>query len=134
MKFWGPQLSTVTLTITGLVCDMIGASALGYELLFGYPKYNRMKTEQIRLVHLDKFIEDINTGIDGLASPPYTLEEKAQMKTEFYMHWNSKRDLLVATVHDLTEGHRETSYLAGWFGILMLLLGFSLQIAGALAM
>lgn len=126
-------MSSNTLTIIGLVCDMIGASALGYELLFGYPKHNRVKVEQLRLDHLDQFIADMIHGIDILASPPYTDEEKAQMKTEFHAQWNPRRERLAAAVSDLTEGHKEVSYLAGWIGLLMLLSGFGLQIAGALA-
>ena len=105
---------------------------LGYELLSSYPKMNRLKTEQMRLDRLEQFIAEMIQGMENLASPPYTDEEKAQLKSEFRKKWNPKRHEQASIVNSLPEKHREFSFLIGWLGLVFLLAGFALQIGGVL--
>ncbi len=120
-------------TVVGLAFDIVGAWLVAYEILWGYPKRNRAMYESEKLSSLEEFVTKMLHDIDTLDDPPYTRQEKNQMKTDFSETWNPKISDLRSNLDTLVgETFRTKSFYLALLGIVLLSIGFMLQIIGAL--
>ena len=119
-------------TILGLGFDVIGAWCVACELLFRLPKRNRQYILVKQLENLRSFVALVTTGKLAPPSPPYNNNEISEETKKVLEEWQPRIDALEAEISKLGEGHEERSYMIGWFGIILLTLGFGSQILGAL--
>lgn len=120
------------LSIIGLVLDIAGAWMIAYEILWGYPKKNRNVTIQTKLDNLNSFVEEMRSSIKLRAQPPYTPEEIKKQLEEFNNKFEPKITELEKQVKVYTEQHPIKSFYVALGGIILLTIGFTLQIMGAI--
>jgi high-affinity Fe2+/Pb2+ permease len=125
-------MTSATLTVTGLILDMIGAALLAYELFLGYPRRNRLAIAEAQWQQLQRFFSDVDRMIDAYKEPPYTRTEKEAEKKKVRADYQTEVDKLEADIRDYGESHHTKSFFVGIIGFGLLAIGFVLQLLGSL--
>jgi len=125
-------MTSTTLTVVGLIFDMLGAGLLGYELFFGFPRKNKLEIAEAQLQQLRKFLAVMERMIDAYREPPYTPAEKLAEKAKLRSEYKASEDKLQSEVTGYGEGHRIKSFYFGVGGFLLLAVGFVLQLLGTI--
>ena len=119
-------------TIIGLLLDIIGAWLIAYEFIWRYPKMWQAKIAETRIQNLESNRDELKRTNNNLPSPPYTREEIHGFQVELdkkYEVWiNIQRDI----VETNTMGHKDRAIIISLAGLLLLTVGFALQIAGVI--
>jgi hypothetical protein len=110
----------MNLTVIGLVLDIFGAWFLAYEIIWGYQKKDKAIYAEIRLKNIEKNYEI----------------SKRMISDDECKNWDSRMEKAInenqAIIDAAGRGHLEKSSKAAIFGIILLSVGFILQIVAAL--
>ena len=119
-------------TITGLVFEIFGAWLIAYEILWGYPKRQRAWFAEKRLALLKEDHKRLRENVGKLPSPPYTEKELDHFRKELDDTWLPMMKRNEDIISEANEKHEDKSMYAAVAGILLLTIGFILQIVGAI--
>jgi hypothetical protein len=115
-----------------LLLNFIGAIGLGYELLTAYPTRNRRANLERQLTALRGTVEYVEKSIKDYPVPPYTEDDKKRFDAELHAKFDPDMKKLDEEIKQLGEGHEARSFLAGWWGLLLLAGGFLLDAVSSL--
>ena len=122
-----------TYTVIGLLLDIAGAWLIAYEILWGYPKRNQRLICENRLGFLKTDLSKLEQSIKNYPSPPYMDEDIARCLKELHESYDPMISEEQTKIKELSEGHIERSFSFAFLGIILLTLGFVLQLVGSLS-
>lgn len=116
--------------LIGLCLGTIGAVFLAYDVIYGAGKRfksSNLKTQLENLRKNRKLVQDI---LKSLPQPPWTAIEIAKQLNDEETKWGPQETALDQEVKTFYDQYEDRVVTFGAFGVLLLVIGFALQIVG----
>ena len=123
----------MTLTIVGLFLNIVGALFLSYEFIFGFQKRVWARYARDKLEVLERDMEARKVYVDKIPKPPYSDEELEEMKEDIDRIWKPSIEEQHRIIAEAEVGHPNRAILIAMIGVVLLILGFAVQIVDATA-
>jgi flagellar motor protein MotB len=118
------------LNIVGLVLGVVGSWASAYQVLWGFPKRNRLVYVNLKLENAESTLQQLEQMTDQLSPSVYSPQAKESIKEDYRRRAGIAE--LKAQKEALTDGHESRSFALASIGMLLLSVGFAAQLLAAL--
>jgi len=120
------------LTLFGLVLGTVGAIVLTYDLFYKPGANFQATVIKTKLENLRQFRAEVRERINKYPQPPYTPAEIQQFLQDEEKEWEPRERELAKQDAEFQDKYDQHVQKLGGYGVLLIVLGFILQIAGIL--
>jgi uncharacterized membrane protein len=117
-------------TLVGLAIGTVGAIFLAYDVVYGPGKAFQANVINTKLQNMREFRALNQRGIRNYPQPPYTPQEIQEFLEKEEQDWGPQERDLVKQDSEFMDRYENRVVTLGAFGVLLIVAGFLLQIAG----